>query len=66
MRGCAKQSHWYKANSEWLEGVRGGEYRSYYEKYYENRDISLRAIRARTGQSAAKLSAYGRAILKSP
>ena len=25
-------------------GVRGGEYRSYYEKYYENRDSSLHAI----------------------
>jgi len=35
---------WYRANGAWLAGVRGGEYRSYYEKYYENRDSSLHAI----------------------
>ena len=35
---------WYRGNSEWLAGVRGGEYRSYYAKYYENRDSSLHAI----------------------
>lgn len=35
---------WYKSNTEWLAGVRGGDYRSYYEKYYENRDASLHAI----------------------
>lgn len=35
---------WYRKNSAWLAGVRGGEYRSYYVKYYQNRDASLNAI----------------------
>jgi len=35
---------WYRTNANWLAGVRGGEYRSYYEKYYENRDLSLQAV----------------------
>jgi dTDP-glucose 4,6-dehydratase len=42
--GLEQTIDWYKANSTWMAGVRGGEYRSYYEKYYENRDSSLRAI----------------------
>jgi hypothetical protein len=42
--GLKKTIDWYKANATWMSGVRGGEYRSYYEKYYENRDSSLRAI----------------------
>jgi dTDP-glucose 4,6-dehydratase len=32
---------WYQSNAEWLAQIRGGEYRSYYEKYYQNRDASL-------------------------
>ena len=35
---------WYKKNEQWLAGVRDGEYLSYYEKYYENRDSSLHEI----------------------
>ena len=46
--GLRQTIDWYKANGEWLAGVRGGEYLSYYEKYYENRDSSLHAI-ARSG-----------------
>jgi len=42
--GVRQTIHWYKSNGDWLAGVKGGEYRSYYEKYYENRDSSLRAI----------------------
>jgi dTDP-glucose 4,6-dehydratase len=48
--GLRQTIEWYKTNGEWIAGVRGGEYRSYYEKYYENRDSSLRAI-ARSGPS---------------
>ncbi len=36
--GLRQTINWYRKNSSWLAGVRGGEYRSYYEKYYENRD----------------------------
>jgi dTDP-glucose 4,6-dehydratase len=35
---------WYRSHASWLAGVHGGEYRSYYAKYYENRDSSLREI----------------------
>ena len=42
--GLRQTIEWYKSNTAWLAGVRGGDYRSYYEKYYENRDASLHAI----------------------
>ena len=42
--GLRQTIDWYKANAEWVAGVRGGEYRSYYEKFYENRDSSLQAL----------------------
>jgi dTDP-glucose 4,6-dehydratase len=42
--GLRETIDWYRNNSSWLAGVRGGEYRTYYEKYYENRDSSLHAI----------------------
>ena len=42
--GLRKTIDWYKNNSGWLAAVRGGEYRTYYQKYYENRNVSLRAI----------------------
>jgi dTDP-glucose 4,6-dehydratase len=42
--GLQQTIDWYKMNVDWLAGIRGGEYRSYYEKYYKNRDSSLHAI----------------------
>jgi len=42
--GLRQTIAWYRGNGEWLAGVRGGEYRSYYAKYYENRDSSLHAL----------------------
>ena len=42
--GLRQTIDWYKANGNWMAGVHGGDYRSYYQKYYENRDSSLRAI----------------------
>jgi dTDP-glucose 4,6-dehydratase len=42
--GLRQTIGWYRANTEWLAGVRGGDYLSYYEKYYENRDSSLHAL----------------------
>jgi len=42
--GLKQTIDWYRGNATWMAGVRGGEYRSYYEKYYENRDSSLQAI----------------------
>ena len=42
--GLRQTIDWYRNHGAWLAGVRGGEYRSYYAKYYENRDSSLRDI----------------------
>jgi dTDP-glucose 4,6-dehydratase len=43
-QGLRQTIDWYKSNTKWMAAVRGGEYRSYYEKYYVNRDSSLHAI----------------------
>ena len=50
--GLRRTIDWYKNYEQWLAGVRSREYLSYYEKYYENRESSLRAI-ARTGSVAS-------------
>ena len=42
--GLRQTIDWYRSHASWLADVRGGEYRSYYTKYYENRDSSLREI----------------------
>ena len=42
--GLQRTIEWYRANGAWLAGVRTGQYRSYYEKYYHNRDSSLDAL----------------------
>jgi dTDP-glucose 4,6-dehydratase len=50
--GLCRTIDWYKNNLQWVAGVRSREYLSYYEKYYENRESSLRAI-ARSGSVAS-------------
>jgi dTDP-glucose 4,6-dehydratase len=42
--GFRQTIDWYRTNSAWMAGVRGGDYLNYYQKYYENRDSSLHAI----------------------
>jgi dTDP-glucose 4,6-dehydratase len=42
--GLRQTVDWYKSHGEWLDGIRRGEYRSYYQKYYENRDSSLNEL----------------------
>ena len=42
--GLRRTIEWYASHSDWLASMDTGEYRSYYEKYYDNRDSSLRAI----------------------
>ena len=42
--GLRRTIDWYKDAGQWLSGVRCGEYLSYYERYYVNRDRSLQAI----------------------
>jgi dTDP-glucose 4,6-dehydratase len=50
--GLRRTIDWYRNNGQWLAGVRSREYLSYYEKYYENRESSLRAI-AQSGSVAS-------------
>ncbi len=50
--GLKQTIEWYRSNGAWLEGVRQGDYRAYYHKYYEDRDSSLSAI-APSGPKAA-------------
>jgi dTDP-glucose 4,6-dehydratase len=47
-QGIRQTIDWYKTNTKWLAGVRGGDYRSYYQKYYENRDSSLQDLASKT------------------
>lgn len=42
--GLRQAIAWYEANSDWLANVQAGEYRAYYEKYYDHRDSSLHAL----------------------
>ncbi len=39
--GLEQTVDWYSSNPRWVEAVRDGEYRKYYEKFYERRDKSL-------------------------
>jgi dTDP-glucose 4,6-dehydratase len=50
--GLRRTINWYKNDGQWLDDVRCGEYLSYYEKYYVNRERSLHAI-ARSGSIAS-------------
>lgn len=42
--GLRRTIEWYRTHGDWVADVRGGDYRSYYEKYYENRDSSLHGV----------------------
>jgi len=42
--GLRRTIDWYKTHGDWIAGVRAGDYRTYYEKFYENRDASLHKI----------------------
>ena len=42
--GLRQTIDWYAKNAAWIAGVRDGAYRTYYDKYYENRDSSLKAL----------------------
>ena len=50
--GLQQTIDWYKSNAGWMAGVRGGEYRTYYEKYYDNREFSLQAISGSEAKAA--------------
>ncbi|HET6932828.1 MAG TPA: dTDP-glucose 4,6-dehydratase [Candidatus Acidoferrum sp.] len=41
--GMRKTIEWYRANSEWLDHARSGEYRNYYERHYDHRSETFRS-----------------------
>src|SRR5580698_611554 len=51
--GLRQTIDWYRANTKWMAGVRDGDYLTYYQKYYENRDSSLHAI-AESGRKSTR------------
>jgi len=52
--GIRQTIEWYQDNGKWLSDVRAGEYLSYYEKYYDNRDNALNAIAGSGSKSPAQ------------
>lgn len=44
--GLRQTIEWYRRNSGWIAQIRAGEYQSYYDKYYVNRDASLHGLAA--------------------
>lgn len=53
-QGLRQTIEWYQSNSAWMTSVRQGEYRSYYQKYYENRDASLQSFTPAESSSTSK------------
>jgi dTDP-glucose 4,6-dehydratase len=56
-RGLEQTVNWYREHADWVEAVRRGEYRTYYAKYYENRNSSLEAVMSAGGDSLASSAA---------
>jgi dTDP-glucose 4,6-dehydratase len=50
--GIDRTINWYRTEKNWLTAVRDGNYRSYYEKYYENRESALGSISKQSPESA--------------
>jgi len=42
--GLRRTVEWYRSNPDWVRKAKSGEYRAYYEKFYENRRASLAQI----------------------
>src|SRR5712664_758848 len=42
--GVRQTIEWYKNNNKWVSDIRAGEYLTFYEKYYDDRENSLKAI----------------------
>jgi dTDP-glucose 4,6-dehydratase len=38
VRGLAETVAWYRDNQEWLDDVRSGQYRDYFQKHYVRRE----------------------------
>lgn len=42
--GLRQTVDWYKANSDWVDRVKAGAYRDYYDRHYQRRDETLAAF----------------------
>jgi dTDP-glucose 4,6-dehydratase len=42
--GLTQTVHWYGTHPAWVEKTKSGEYRAYYEKFYEKRRASLASL----------------------
>jgi dTDP-glucose 4,6-dehydratase len=42
--GLSRTVDWYRQNSGWVERVKSGEYQSYYERNYGDRDLELKRL----------------------
>jgi dTDP-glucose 4,6-dehydratase len=40
-RGLVQTVDWYRGHADWVKKTKSGEYRNYYERFYENRRTSL-------------------------
>ena len=56
-RGLEQTINWYREHAGWVEAVQRGEYRTYYARYYENRNSSLEAVMSATDDSVASRAA---------
>lgn len=45
-QGVQQTIAWYRSNGAWLQQVRNGDYQQYYDKYYTNRENSLKTVTA--------------------
>lgn len=43
-QGLARTVNWYLEHPDWVERTKSGGYREYYERFYNNRDKSLRLL----------------------
>jgi dTDP-glucose 4,6-dehydratase len=42
--GLLRTAEWYRANPEWVRKTKSGEYLTYYERFYSNRQVSLAGL----------------------
>lgn len=45
-QGLRQTINWYRSNGAWLQHVREGDYREYYDKYYTHRDKTMKTVTA--------------------
>jgi len=43
--GLRQTVDWYKANADWVDRVKAGAYRDYYDRHYQRRDETLAGLR---------------------